>query len=43
MDELLRLADERVVLSPIAGMARVGAEYGEVEVHSGGAVYLAKV
>ena len=39
--ELLRLADERVVLSPIAGMARVGAEDSEIEIHSIGTVYLA--
>jgi len=39
--ELIRLVDERVVLSPIAGMVRLGADDCEVEVHSVDTVYLA--
>lgn len=39
--ELLRLADQRVVLSPIAGVARIGTERNEIEVHSIDTVYLA--
>ncbi len=41
ISELARLADERVVRSPIAGVARVGAEDSEIEVHSVDTVYLA--
>ncbi len=39
--ELSRLVDERVVRSPITGIARVGARRLEVEVHSVDTVYLA--
>ena len=39
--ELSRLVDERVVVSPIEGMVRLGAEDSEVEVHAIGTVYLA--
>ena len=39
--ELSRLVDERVVVSPIEGIVRLGAENCEVEVHAIDTVYLA--
>ena len=41
ISELTRLVDERIVRSPINGIARIGAEDSEIEIHSVDTVYLA--
>jgi len=41
ISELKSLADERIVLSPITGVARIGAEDSEIQIHSVDTVYLA--